>query len=227
MADLTRFDFHALRFIQSDSIAAMSNEEVGQYTLLLAEAWLSGKDATLPDNLEILARKARCKKVSDRVLAMFPIVQTEWGPRRQNETLHAEWVSTTTRIELASEMGRRGNEVRWGANRGAMGGRLEINRDVVAQTEPTQIDSNQTKPTSSEHGQSTFKTIALRYSSHFGGHHSHSKKHIEKYQIACQKYGEDKVLEYFERWAEGSKWLKEKRDSNGLNFFTQRNISRS
>lgn len=240
MADLTRFDFHALKFTRSFSIRQMSNEEIGQYILLLSEAWLGGKDTALPDNLEVLSSLARCKKISEKVLAMFPAVEP--GVRR-NETLYGEWMATKERLTIAEEMGRKGNEVRWGANRDAnrvaigsqSGGDREPvakvsppSRQGVAQTKPNQTDSYQTNNFDSgrasssqcEHGQCTFKNIAIRYSSYFGINHSKGQKHIQKYQTACSKYREDKVLEYFETWAEGAiKWLKERRDSNGLNFF--------
>lgn len=65
----------------------------------------------------------------------------------------------------------------------------------------------------------TFKFIATHYHSFFGITHSHAKKHIEKYQIACQKYGEDKILEKFDQWAQDAEWLRDRRDPNGLNFF--------
>lgn len=200
----------------------MSNEEVGQYTFLLCEAWLSGKDASLPDNPEVLARKARCRKVSDKVLAQFPVVQTTYGPRRQNETLYSEWRAATSRIALASDMGRKGNEVRWGANRVGIGGPSGSDAALYRpnQTKPTQSNPTQTEPELDMNtGQCSFKNIAIQYSSFFGGHHSKGKKHIERYQQACSKYGEDKVLEYFKRWAEGSGWLKTQRNPNGLNFF--------
>ena len=221
MADLTRFDFHALRFTKSLSVMAMSNDEIGQYTLLLCEAWLGGRNTTLPDDPELLARLARCKKVSDKVLAMFPVIEP--GLRR-NETMYGEWMATTERLGIASVAGRRGNEIRWGANRGAITtpstSEERPSESFIAQTRPDQIDSNQTSPNqSTSFGQGTFKNIAIQYSSYFGVHHSKSKKHLERYQKACSQYGEDKVLEYFQRWAETAGWLKEKRDTNGLNFF--------
>jgi hypothetical protein len=224
VADLTRFDFHALKFIQSDSIAEMSNEEVGQYILLLSEAWLGAKDASLPDSPDVLARKARCKKVSDRVLAQFPVVQTTWGPRRQNDTLYAEWRATQERLDLAKEYGRRGGEAKREASRlplGTLSEPVEESfRSHLPITKPTQTDSTLPTPHQTEsHGSGTFKTISIRYSSYFGVHHSKGKKHLDRYQQACGKYGENQVLEYFDRWASTAGWLKEKRDTNGLNFF--------
>jgi len=221
--ELIKFDFNALRFTQSDSIAAMTNEEIGQYILLLAEAWLSGKDATLPDNLEVLARKARCRKVADRVLAQFPVVKTPLGDRRQNETLYNEWRAANERIELAKEYGRRGGEAKREAFRVPTGGLDSKSSNPLPYSVPNRTRPYHTEPyqtnSDTDSGQCSFKNIAIQYSSFFGGHHSKGKKHIERYQQACSKYGEDKVLEYFKRWAEGSGWLRDRRDPNGLNFF--------
>lgn len=220
MADLTRFDFHALRFTKSLSIMAMSNDEIGQYTLLLCEAWLGGRNTTLPDDPEILARLARTKKISEKVLAMFPVIDT--GLRR-NETLFSEWMATTERLGTASAFGRKGNEMRWGGDRVPMGSRQAGDKEpkeiFIAQTRPDQTEPNQNQTDTEAFSSGTFKTIAIRYSSYFGVHHSKGKKHLERYQTACRKYGENQVLDYFDRWAQTAGWLKEKRDTNGLNFF--------
>lgn len=224
--DLTRFDFNALRFTKSEQVLNMSLEEVGQYIFLLAEAWLAGKEASLPDNVEILSKLARCKKVSEKVLAQFPVVETIGGLRRRNETLYGEWVVTRERIASAVESGRRGGEAKKAAYSEpntyptrVPTSSLEASGSVaLAITKPDQSYPTQTNP-DQNFGQCTFKFIAVRYSSFFGINHSHSKKHIEKYQNACARHGEDLVLNIFDRWAGSAGWLKERRDSNGLNFF--------
>lgn len=109
--DFQRFDFHAKRFYFSESARVMTAEEVGQYLLLLVEAWMGSKDASLPDNPVLLARYARVQVVSEKVLAMFPVVETEHGPRRQNETLFGEWQAAVARS--ASGTAKAG--ARWGA----------------------------------------------------------------------------------------------------------------
>jgi uncharacterized protein YdaU (DUF1376 family) len=101
--DLTRFDFHVVRFMNSESVKRMTAEEVGQYILLLCDAWLIGKEASLPDDPAYLARTARCQKVSPLVLSKFPIVPMECGKRRQNEPLYQEWVAATKRSRAARE----------------------------------------------------------------------------------------------------------------------------
>ncbi len=111
MADLTRFDFHAKKFYFSEDVQVMSAEEVGQYLLLLVAAWLGGKDTSLPDNAVLLARMARVSKVSELVLAKFPVVETEHGPRRRNDTLYGEWRAANLRVQNGKENAHR----RWGA----------------------------------------------------------------------------------------------------------------
>lgn len=222
MADLTRFDFHALRFMESEDVSAMSAEEVGQYILLMAKSWLMAKDCSLPNDLEFLARVSRSKKVSDRVLRKFPVVEIGGTERRQNPTLFGEWMATNSRMQMASETGRAGSEKRWGGDRvpiASPSGAFRV-AEINLCPRPDQTVPSQTNPDREGiSGQCTFKNIAIHYSSFFGISHSHGKKHIEKYQTACSKYGEDVVLDYFDRWAGGAGWLRERRDSNGLNFF--------
>lgn len=214
-ADLTRFDFNAKSFTHSDNVRAMSLEEIGQYVLLLCEAWLTDKEATLPDEIDALTTMCRGKKPSKRVLEMFPVVP-ELG-RRRNQRLYGEWVLAKKR----SDDGRKAVETRWDKQTNtdeirphneSISGASELVLPKPNQSEPIQSNPNQ-------HGSNTFKFIAVRYSSFFGINHSHSKKHIEKYSNACARFGEDLVLSVFDRWADSAGWLKERRDSNGLNFF--------
>lgn len=108
-ADLTRYDFNALRFTKSEHVSKMSAEEVGSYVLLLNESWLLGKDASLPNDLKYLARIARVEKITDLVLDRFPVVETQWGQRRRNETLYKCWKESTVRSENA----KKAIESRW------------------------------------------------------------------------------------------------------------------
>ena len=109
MADLTRFDFHVNRFLNSEDVENMTAEEVGQYLLLLCHSFLKGREASLPDDLGVLSRYARVDKVSKLVLKKFPIVETEWGARRRNETLYTEFLLAKKR----SENGRSAVAQRW------------------------------------------------------------------------------------------------------------------
>lgn len=101
--DLTRFDFHVVRFMNSETVKRMSAEEIGQFILLLCDAWLTGKDASLPDDLTYLARVARVNEVSSLVLSKFPIIRTDCGKRRQNPALFVEWTAATKRSRAARE----------------------------------------------------------------------------------------------------------------------------
>ena len=216
--DLTRFDFNAKDFMHSDNVRSMNLQEIGQYVLLLCEAWLTDKDASLPSDIEALTSMCRGKSPSDKVLKMFPVVP-ETG-RLRNPRLYTEWMLAKKR----SQDGRGAAELRWEKQRNATAlpehETGSANFHKVALPKPSQTNPYQTKSTEDDYkGAGTFKNIAIQYSSFFGGHHSKGKKHIERYQQACSKYGEDKVLEYFKRWAEGSGWLRDRRDPNGLNFF--------
>lgn len=102
MADLTRFDFNAKKFLFSENVRQMDAAEIGSYILLLAESWMSGKDASLPDNPKYLANLSKSgDAVTPLVMSMFKLVDTEWGPRWRNETLYDEWCSALKRSEDA------------------------------------------------------------------------------------------------------------------------------
>lgn len=108
--DLTRFDFYALRFRESETVQQMTAEEVGQYLLLMVEAWLHGKNASLPNNPKLLAIYARVPKVSDLVLSCW----TERDGRLYNERLSDEWDATVVRHDFAHERAKKGAEARYG-----------------------------------------------------------------------------------------------------------------
>lgn len=215
--DLTRFDFHAQRFMHSDNVRAMTLEEIGMYILLLTESWLTGKDASLPDSMEVFKTISRGKDVPKLVIDMFPVVETRWGARRRNPTLYCEWVEAVKR----SDDGRMAVEKRWEKQRNVTPS-YERNTPVYTESipKPSQADSNQTNPSQKDMaGPCSFRNISTHYASFMGIGHSHSKKHVEKYHQACQKYGEDRVLEIFDEWAQSADWLRDKRDANGLNLF--------
>jgi len=140
-ADFTRFDFHAKRFYFSDNVRIMSAEEVGQYILLMVEAWMGGKDASLPDNPKMLARMARVDVVSESVLAMFPVVETEHGPRRRNKTLYEEWDAALKR----SKQAKKNVDARWGNDpTDEHTDEIPPYNDGNTHTSPSQVKSHQT-----------------------------------------------------------------------------------
>jgi uncharacterized protein YdaU (DUF1376 family) len=106
--ELSRFDFHVVRFMNSEAVLQMSDAEVGQLILLLCHAWLLGKRATLPNDPEALARWARTTQLSPLVMAKFVPIETEWGPRIHNERLSDEWIAATERRERYSQRGKAG-----------------------------------------------------------------------------------------------------------------------
>lgn len=216
MADFTRFDLYAKDFMHSEHVQSMNVEEIGQYFLLLCNAWLIGKDTTLPDDPTFLANLCRGKEVSPKVLKMFPVVQ-ELG-RRRNERLYKEWQDAKQRtIDAKKAVDQR-------AYRPTLGNRQSnVNRSIgeVSEVDQSQIRSvsDQIIPESDRKETASFKNIATHYASFFGIAHSHARKHIEKYQAMCAQYGEQAVLDTFDTWAPQAAWLKEKRDPHGLNIF--------
>ena len=224
MPDLTRFDFHAFRFMYSEDVRSMSACEVGQYILLMCEAWLSGKDASLPDDLKILALWARCEQVSDKVLAKFPVVDTEIGPRRRNARLYSEWCKVLERQEVASENGKKGGSstsvYKSDAARenGKLGGRPKNPTETQALTQ-TQTNPNQAVPNQTKTFEHYFKNLAVRYRKSFHVNLSHGAMQKQEYANACAKFGEDVVLEKFESWAPDNMWIQERRHTNGLRQF--------
>lgn len=117
-ADLTRFDFHVNRFLGSQDVKQMTVEEVGQYILLLLEAWTLHKGASLPNDMNYLCMVARSKRISPRVMKKFVLVTMdgEDGPeqRLRNKRLFEEWNKALNRYQRYSRGARKTNEKRWG-----------------------------------------------------------------------------------------------------------------
>lgn len=156
MPDFTRFDFHVVRFMYSETVKQMSAEEVGQYILLLCDAWIMGKEVTLPNDHKYLARVARVDKVSPLVLSKFEKVEMECGTRLRNPALYKEWQATMKRSESARERGKIGNEVlRRARNSEATATQQRSFSDPLADAElspipnHTSTNSNQPRPTRS------------------------------------------------------------------------------
>jgi uncharacterized protein YdaU (DUF1376 family) len=104
--DSTRFDFHVVRFMESETIQKMTDAEVGQYVLLLCKAWLGNKNASLPNDPKLLNIYARTEAVTDLVMSKWTA-----GPdgRLYNERLSEEWTAMMGRSTEA----RRRAEIRW------------------------------------------------------------------------------------------------------------------
>jgi uncharacterized protein YdaU (DUF1376 family) len=214
LMDLTRFDFHAMRFAHSEAVKAMTAEEVGQYILLLCDAWLLQKDASLPDDVAYLTIVAK-GKVSPRVLRQFPLVDTQWGSRRRNDVLYIEWNRVKERSESASERGIKGNEVRW-SHPSAIAQQSLSNRLAINELSPNPIQSN---PNQTESNQSNFRHISRRFRNAFGFKPGKREKEVQDYESICRIYGEDYVLEQFVIWAADNEWIKEKKAKFPLTAF--------
>jgi hypothetical protein len=214
--DLTKFDFYAMRFAHSEVVKSMSAAEVGQYILLLCESWLTGKDASLPDDDSFLATAAK-GRVTDRVLIQFPVVDTPWGARRRNQVLYAEWLATVSRSESASVRGIKGNEARWG-NRNSDGSAMaSVSQPYRGPASPK---PSQAIPSQSDQAkESNFHNISIRYRAAMGKSHSKTSRFKDQYRGACEKYGEQSVLDRFDEWAESNTWRKEFLGNSGLRFF--------
>ena len=224
-ADLTRFDFHAKKFYFSDNVRIMTAEEVGQYILLLVESWLGGKDASLPDNPVMLARMARVDSVSDQVLSMFPVVETEHGSRRRNETLYGEWLEALGRTLYHAENGKLGGSSRSeektlaARENGKLGGRPSIlvakqnpsenpsenqsETESPNQTKPNQINPNQPKPTQLD-GDIDFRLFKRRFKELIHHNLSGDKRTQNDYLKFAEQYGGNVLLECLTDWAQKS-----------------------
>jgi len=219
VAELTRFDFHVNRFLNSEDVENMTAEEVGQYILLLCHSFVKGREASLSDDLNVLARYARADKVSKLVIKKFPIVETEWGSRRRNETLYSEFLLAKKR----SENGRSAVAERWekDGNTGVVRPFNERNTNldthtIPYQSIPTHTTPHQPNPAAISSG--NWKTLAIRFRGVIGKFISSTKTNKAKYTEFCNQYGEDKVLSAFDDWAGQNKsWLAEKGDA--LFFF--------
>lgn len=217
VAELTRFDFHVNRFLNSEDVENMTAEEVGQYLLLLCHSFVKGREASLPDDPGVLARYARADKVSKLVLKKFPVVETEWGPRRRNDTLYTEFLLAKKR----SENGRSAVAERWEkeSNTSVLRPNNERNTNLDTHTIPYQSIPTHTTPNQSAVlSPGSWKTLAIRFRGVLGKFISSTKTNKQKYTEFCNQFGEDRVLAVFDVWADQNKsWLSEKGDA--LFFF--------
>ncbi len=234
MPDLTRFDFHVNRFMNSYSVDMMDASEVGQYLLLLCKSWQMDKECCLPDDPAYLARHARVQEVSPRVLEKFPVVETIDGPARRNGPLYEEWQKACERSNAAlARVAGRGGKWAEAAQKTGMPVLLTSNtsRNTVEDTTesvavlpiPTHTIPTHSipfQPTNTPGGvgvggssiQSVttlgcWKNMALRHKRVFGTQASGT--HKDKYAEACSNYGEEVVLACFDDWSQDAKdWVK-------------------
>jgi uncharacterized protein YdaU (DUF1376 family) len=210
-AELTRFDFHVNKFLNSEDVEIMTAEEVGQYILLLCHSFVKGKEASLPDDLAVLSKYARVDKISKIVLKKFPVVDTEWGPRRRNPVMYTEYLSAVKR----SLNGRSAVAERWEkeSNTPVLRPYNDGNSLVLPNPSHTKpIQSNQPTPTQATNA-GNWKMLAIRFREVIGKFISSTKTNKARYSEFCGQYEEDRVLEIFDEWASQNKsWLSEKND---------------
>jgi uncharacterized protein YdaU (DUF1376 family) len=140
---LTRFDFDAADFLESEDVATMTCSEVGQYVLLLLHAWLGGKDATLPADPKALARFARAPRgVSPKVLRKF---QATHGGRLHNSRLTAEWDAACVRAGRRQEKAQKAGKASAFAR---AQGQLQVNLEPSASRPQVEPGPNLNQPPS-------------------------------------------------------------------------------
>lgn len=216
MPDLTRFDFHAVRFMNSEDVEEMTASEVGQYILLLCKAWLMGKDTTLPDDREKLSRYAKVSEVSDAVLTHFPVVETEWGPRRRNNVLYGEWMDACLRSDRSRDKANK----RWtplGVNppvdatadatapATASATAMQATMPNSVHTRPDQPNSVQSNPSQVVFGHDeSFRIFKRKFRELIGTNLGGDKKTQAEYAKHLQTYGHDVIMECLDDWAKKS-----------------------
>lgn len=108
-------------FLSSNSVDAMTTEEVGAYLLLMMRSWSETPPATLPTDDATLARMARMTparwaKAKDKVLKPWEIRDDRWVQPR----LQVEYHKSVGIAELRSKSARVAAQSRWSSNADAM-----------------------------------------------------------------------------------------------------------
>lgn len=101
------FQFYAQDFLASDSVAQMTHEEVGIYTLLLCRAWVG---PGLPNDLSRIARMIGVTEERCRELFEGPLGEcwVERGGRLVNPRQEREREIAEAKTQKRAEAGRRG-----------------------------------------------------------------------------------------------------------------------
>lgn len=222
MPDLTRFDFHVVRFMNSYDVEVMTAEEVGQFLLLLCKAWLLAKETCLPNDPAYLARIARAERVSERVLAKFPIVETQWGEMRRNETLYEEWMAAEARSDSGRvRVAARGGKWAETANQ-KYSSNTTVSSPVLRENIPIPNRTNPNQPVPNQEDFGDWELFRKRHS-HLLGKKADSKLFQGKYDDFCAKYGGDVVWTCFEEWAADARdWVRREKVKHPLyGFFKQ------
>jgi uncharacterized protein YdaU (DUF1376 family) len=209
--------------MNSYDVEVMTAEEVGQYLLLLCKAWLLAKETCLPNDPTYLARIARTDLVSERVLAKFPIVETQWGSMRRNDTLYEEWMAAEARSDSGRvRVAARGGKWAETANQKQpekYSGNTTVSPPVLRENIPipTRTIPNQPEPNQEDFGD--WELFRKRHS-HLLGKKADSKLFQRKYEDSCRKFGPDVVWTCFEEWSEDVRdWVRREKVKHPLYAF--------
>src|SRR5579862_2875979 len=113
---LTYFQFDALAWLQSEPIQEMEDWERGQYISLLAHAWLTDQDCSVPSDTKKLLKYCNAREMSQTVLAKFPIIEDANDPqvgRRRNRRQYEDcWLKSKAKCDKATNAGRKSGAAR-------------------------------------------------------------------------------------------------------------------
>jgi hypothetical protein len=130
---LTRFDFDVYDFMGSEDVAVMDAETGGQYLFLLCQAWMIGKDCTLPGDEVALVKLSRSTTGNVHPVVLKKFRKTDDG-RLVNDRLLIEWRNANerqqVRIDKATVAGLASGEAR---------------REPKTNLDPTQTNSKGTQ----------------------------------------------------------------------------------
>lgn len=101
--DITRITLNVYNMANSEYIDSLTDAELGQWMRLFMKSVLIAKECTLSTDEKLLASYTKSRKLSPRVLESYPVVETELGLRRRNDTLYTAWCMVRTRSVDASE----------------------------------------------------------------------------------------------------------------------------
>jgi hypothetical protein len=100
--DITRITLNVYNLANSEYIDSLTDAELGQWMRLFMKSVLIAKECTLSTDEKVLSGYTKSRKVSPRILESFPVVNTEHGMRRRNNTLYVAWCEVRTRSVDAS-----------------------------------------------------------------------------------------------------------------------------
>lgn len=198
------FKFFVSDWLDSETVRAMSIEERYSYITLLAHAWRTRKECSLPVSGADLAALTGIKKVSKRVLKQFPVVQTEFGPRRRNARLFLEWNSSFQFRSKQSQNAKNGWEKRKNGDGLALADVCDGEVEVEVEGEPEQ----QTEPNTEQDAKpgSVRWLVEAFEERNYGGKLKLRPKQRTALKEIIQTHGWEKAREAFMRFLREKPW---------------------